>query len=226
MKQDASKSERVLILDHNIMRFHHYDLMESLISHPPICELLKEECQPYLKMDKVDKLRFLKNENSHYNILDFFEGDFGTEEYVAMFSSMVNYAEVHTPLNMYFGLDSLTRTSNLEVTIFKLPGDIEYEDSIIGPNCKVYTRDDIFDSVAMSQYIMENNVSLLICDSLDMIIAIGCAVTTPLMFTIPKYGFNVELIGEEHRVFRRIADLVALGKMGHSIGAFDPLVYL
>ena len=227
MKQnDASKTEKVLILDHNIMRFHHYDLMESLISHPPICELLKEEYQPYLTMDRVGKLRFLKNANSCYNILSFFEGESDMDEYIKMFSSMINYAGSMTPLNMYFGLDTLTRTSNVEVVIFKLPGDSDYEEGLVGPKCEIVTRDDIFDIAAMGEYITTNGVSLVICDNLDMVIGLSELVERPLMFTVPKYGFNTDIIEGDVRIFRRVADLMTLGRAGHTIGAFDPLIYL
>lgn len=193
---DPKKLNKILVIDHNIYRFHHYNLMESMLFYKPFFNKLKPEYSGYLTMTIDQQLDFLAHGNSEINILKFFSDDTNMDEYMSILTNHIDFSK-KDPLycDMYFGLPTISAMELIELHIVKLSSDCEYPDKL-DASTKIINHSNLFDVQFFMDYINENQISVVICDSMDMAIKLSEG-TESISFVVPNYRYNYELIGSQ-----------------------------
>ncbi len=189
---DPKRTDKVLVIDHNIYRFHHFDLMESMLYYKPFFIRLKDEYKGYLKMSADKQLAFLKTVNSQRNILKFFSDTTDMDEYVDVLNNLINYSgKEPTMCDLYYGLPALSNMKLLELHILQFMKDSPYNSDIINPDTRIIKRDNILDSEYIANYIKQKQITVVICDSIDMAIEIS-EKTQGISFMLPNYRYNLK----------------------------------
>lgn len=193
---DPKKINKILVIDHNIYRFHHYDLMESMLFYEPFFNKLKKEYSGYLTMNLDEQLMFLSKSNSERNILKFFSDESDMDEYIDILNKHIAYSGKE-PLycDLYFGLPAISSMSLVELHIIKIPTDLPYPD-VSNASLKIVEHENLFDVNFLVDYIIENQIDIVICDSIDVAIGISQK-TENLSFMIPNYRYNLEMVGNQ-----------------------------
>lgn len=192
MAVDPFKTDKLLIIDHNMLRFHQYDLMESMLYHKPFFNRLKDEYKSYLTLSANKQVEFLKNVNSERFVTSFFLGSNNTpEEYSEILNGIINYSGKYTLMDIYYGLISLSNMSLVNITILQYSGDVLYDTDINNKTVDIIKSENILDISFIKDIIRKKDIHTVLCDSIDMALEISNGLRD-ISFIIPDYRYNVD----------------------------------
>jgi len=220
---DFNRNDKILVIDNNMLRFHHYDLMESMLYHKSCFPRLKKEYVQYLKMSLYSQLVFLKTVNEERNILNFFTNPAPPtlSEYSFLLNRLINYSGKFTPTELYYSISRLANMKLVTVYLYQFSGDKEYNKEIVGES--VIIRDDnILDKEKIVNLVTEKDINCIFCDSIDLAIELSDSLKN-IMFIIPDYAYNITEYATG-KYLKHLEKIIESAKQGNTYAVFDNLI--
>lgn len=233
MFPDIMKATRLLIIDHDVTRYHSFDLLRyTLFKREDLFESLN---QAYIKMitphtEIAEQVQFMRTTVPKFNIFDMFDQDAGvhtTEEYSAkikeMFSdklSKITQTDVSTRFDVVFDKQNITGY------LLRYKG----EDNV--PTCynklTVYEDPNILTLEAAAKIIRKHQINAVMVCSNEMVVRlmtmlVKSGYTTPITFIIARYAYN--FIMDDNKcaapTYNREMGFFEI-QYKHEFGFFDP----
>ena len=198
----------ILIVDHNITRFHMYDLFKRiLLEKDEFIRILKKrpEVEDFimLKGDTLGKLRWA------YTMFtpDFVSDVFGTREhYIDLLRKYLPDERMQcTPTALTNGIENIFGNRHICGAILRQIGDKRpnEEDGSFSsaPNFKTFLTNNIIDAKSLIEFVNKNGFNAVMVDSVQLAATMSYE-TTGVTYLISTYRFNFDnegtLMGKEH----------------------------
>ena len=230
---DMMKATRLLIIDHDVTRYHSFDLLRyTLFTREDLFGTLKPEYYQLIvpHQEVADQVQFMRTNVPVFNIFEMFNKDEDARTpsvYVSKIREM--FADKHakiTPTDISTRFDIVFDNPSITGYLLQYKGENHH------PSCyrkmTVYESENLLDLNMAVKIIQKHSINaVMICSNemaLRLVISLArSGYTTPITFIIGRYAYNFHM-NENRCVLPTYNSEIGIAEIQykHEFGFFDP----
>ena len=213
------QTSKVLVIDHNITRFHTYDVFSLMLLDPMYQDILHSQCPKEI----IDFLTTVtQNDDPMTGVkwaYENFTPDFlkkvfvNRETYLEIMRRYLSDERIHcTPTTATYGLENIFGNNHICGAVLRQIGDkrpIEDSDFINTGTFKTFLTDNILDASTLIKFINKNGFNAVLVDSVQMAATMAYE-TKGVTYIIGTYRFNFDdkghFMGTEHLTLSELSN--------------------
>ena len=213
------QTSKVLVIDHNITRFHTYDVFSLMLLDPMYQDILHSQCP-------TEIIDFLKTVTSNDDPMagvkwayenftpEFLKKVFvNRETYLGIMKRYLSDERIHcTPTTATYGLENIFGNNHICGAVLRQIGDkrpTESSDFINTGTFKTFLTDNILDVGTLTKFINKNGFNAVLTDSVQMAATMAYE-TKGVTYIIGTYRFNFDdkgrFMGTEHLTLSELSN--------------------
>ena len=224
------QNSNILIIDHNVLRFHSFDLFRYLLMEHERFLSLKNAYREFLKMETVeDQLTYYIKHMDYLDPLMFFDDpktykfpDSYLGELKRLLTSKMERT-TYTDLRERIGIIFDRRDITGEILHFTDERNVIQDGRI-----QVIKNHNLLNANWLADHIVAGGFNAVMVDSIDMAVTLAMKISTPTTFIVANYRYNyiynekMEMLIPKGLRFQNILEY----KYKHEFGTFDPFTGL
>lgn len=213
------QTSKVLVIDHNITRFHTYDVFSLMLLDPMYQDILHSQCPneiiDFLKTvtQNDDPMAGVKWAYKNFTP-EFLKKVFvNRETYLDIMKMYLSDERIHcTPTTATYGLENIFGNNHICGAVLRQIGDkrrTETSDFVNTGTFKTFLTDNILDVGTLTKFINKNGFNAVLVDSVQMAATMAYE-TKGVTYIIGTYRFNFDdkgrFMGTEHLTLSELSN--------------------